>query len=404
MRDILLFSTADQARLRLKKAWKALPPVLRELPLKALCLLRVGLRRHVPAMEDAPTYIIGNFQAGGGLSRSAELYAEQVRKTDLHCICVDVTSDMLQRVKKPVSNGSLRSLADIKDDAGAGRVIIHLNPPQFLWLLSKLGRKFLRHKHIVAYWAWEFEDLPSLWKFALRFVDAVETPSTFTRTAIARNTEKTVTARPHVVPQPDAVKQSFCHDGKLRCLFIFDMGARITRKNPQAAIAAFTRAFTPEEAELTIKVIQPEADAAAWRDLQALAAPHPHIRLMDAWLDDAALDRLFLEHDLYLSLHRSEGYGLTIREAMLRKLYVAATGWSGNMDFMEGERAVAVPYALIPVNSTDNFFLGNIPNARWAEPDVQEAAAILRKVREENETTRQYDQGCSLAVNRELAV
>jgi hypothetical protein len=367
----------DQARRCLKKAWKALPPALREMPLKALCMLRVGRRRPVPAATDAPIYIIGNFQAGGGISRSAELYANQIRQADRHCLCVDVTREMLQSVKKPVSDGSLRSLAEVKDYAGAGHVVIHLNPPQFLWLVCKLGRKFLRHKHIVAYWAWELEDIPPLWKFALRFVDAVETPSTFTRTAIARNTEKPVTVRPHVVPQPDAVKQTFCHDGKLRCLFIFDMGSSVPRKNPQAVIAAFVRAFTPEEAALTIKAIQPEADAAAWQNLQTLAAPHPHVRLITDWLDDAALDGLFLEHDVYLSLHRSEGYGLPLREAMLRELYVVATGWSGNMDFMEGGRAFAVPYTLVPVNGFGRVF-GNIPNARWAEPDVAKAAEILR--------------------------
>ena len=374
-------TSGDRAKRCLKKAWKALPPTMRELPLKALCMLRVGRRQPVPAATDAPVYIIGNFQAGGGLSRSAELYAKQVCETHRHCLCVDVTRDMLQSVKKPVRDGSLRSLADIRNDAGVGCVIIHLNPPQFLWLVCKLGRKFLRHKHIVAYWAWEFEDLPDLRKFALRFVDAVETPSTFTRTAIARNTEKPVTVRPHVVPPPDSVKQAFRHDGKLRCLFIFDMGSSTPRKNPQAAIAAFVAAFGPEAAELTIKVIQPEADAAAWQNLQALAAPHPHVHLIAEWLDDAALDSLFLEHDVYLSLHRSEGYGLTIREAMLRDLYVVATGWSGNMDFMEGEGVFAVPYALVPVNGVAKLF-GDVPNARWAEPDVGAAAKILRDIRQ----------------------
>ena len=380
MTHVVYSSWGDQARLGVKRAWKALPPSLRELPLKALCLLRVGRRRHVPLAGDAPVYIIGNFQTGGGLSRSAELYARRMREAHRHCICVDVSREMLQRIKKPVNDGSLRSLTDIRDDGGAGRVIIHLNPPQFLWLLCKLGRKFLRHKHIVAYWAWELEDIPSLWKFALGFVDAVEVPSTFTRTAIARNTEKRVAVVPHVVPPPESVKQVFCHDGKLRCLFSFDMGASCSRKNPQSVIAAFTRAFTPEEGELTIKVIQSEADPDAWRDLQTLAAPHPHVRLVDGWLDDAALDRLFLDHDLYLSLHRSEGYGLSICEAMLRKLYVMATGWSGNMDFMEGEGVFAVPYTLTPVNSTDRAY-GHVPNARWADPDIPAVAEMLRGIR-----------------------
>ena len=364
-------------RFCIKRIWKALPPAVRELPLKLLCLVRMGRRRPVQGVE-APVYIIGNFQAGGGLSRSAELYAQQLCQANAHCICVDVTREMLQSVQKPARNDSFRSLKEVKGEEGEGSVIIHLNPPQFLWLLCKLGRKFFRSKHVIAYWAWELEDIPPLWKFALRYADAVEVPSTFIRTAIARNTEKPVTVRPHIVSPPSATKQSYCHGGTLRCLFIFDI-ISLARKNPQAAVAAFLRAFGPEEAKLTLKVIRAELKMAAWKALQAQLAEHPHIHLIAEWMDEAALERLFLEHDVYLSLHRSEGYGLTIHEAMLRKLYVVATGWSGNMDFMEGERVFAVPYTLVPVNG-DNEFFGNVPNARWAEPDVAKAAEILRGI------------------------
>jgi len=365
-------------RLCIKKAWKALPAAVREWPLKALCRWRMGRRKPVQATAGAPLYVIGNFQAGGGLSRSAELYAEQVQKEHGPCICVDVSREMLQSVKKPASEGFCRSLQEVKANTGKGSVVIHLNPPQFLWLLCRLGRKFFQNKHLVAYWAWELEDIPPLWKFALRFVDAVEVPSTFIRTAIARNTKKPVTVRPHVALPPSARKQTFCHDGKLRCLFIFDM-VSLARKNPQAAVAAFLRAFGPKEAELTLKTMRAEGNAAALKDLQAQVAPHPHIGLRTEWMEEAALERLFLEHDVYLSLHRSEGYGLTLLEAMQRGLYVVATGWSGNMDFMEGERVFAVPYTLAPLRGDEAFF-GSVPNARWAEADIEKAAEILRDI------------------------
>ena len=373
-------SLGSTVRFCLKKAWKMLPAAVREWPLKLLCLVRMGRRSPVQAVAGAPCYVIGNFQAGGGLSRSAELYAQQVREANGHCLCVDVTREMLQSVKKSASDSTLRSLQEAKGEVGEGRVVIHLNPPQFLWLLCKLGRRFFANKHPVAYWAWELEDIPPLWKFALRYADAVEVPSTFIRTAIARNTQKPVTVRPHVVSQPSAVKTAYCHGGILRCLFVFDI-ISLARKNPQAAIAAFLRAFGPGEAELTLKIIRAELKPAAWKALQAQLAAHPHIHLVAEWMDDAALERLFLEHDVYLSLHRSEGYGLTIHEAMQRKLYVVATGWSGNMDFMEGERVFAVPYTLVPVQGEEEFF-GNVPNARWAEPDISKAADILQNIRQ----------------------
>lgn len=370
----------ESAKKYLKKTWKALPIAVRELPLKYLCVLLLGNRQYVRPQADTPVYILGNFQAVGGISRSAQLYASQMRQKGQQCICVDTTREMLQVVKNVVLDDSLRSLKDIRDDSGAGTVIVHLNPPQFLWLLCQLRMKFLQNKHVIAYWAWELEDIPALWKFALRFADAVEVPSSFTQRAVARNTHKNVVVQPHVVPVPDLVKQTFAHDGILRCLLVFDMDSFCSRKNPQATIAAFLRAFPPGEASLTIKVSHVEAHMAEWQDLQALAAPHEHIHFIVDWMDDVALSRLFLQHDVYISLHRSEGYGLTIREAMLYGLYVVATGWSGNTDFMQGERVFAVPYALIPVRDSCRFF-AHIPNARWAEPDIKAASDILQAIR-----------------------
>lgn len=366
----------------LKKLWKQLPGM--GLFLRLLCLLRLSARRQEKQISPAaPVYVFGCFQAGGGLSRSAELYARELEKTHPGCIRVDTARETGQSLKNPITDGSIRSLADIVHDDGAGTVILHHNPPQLHWILCLLGRRFLRHKRIVAYMVWELEDLPPLWKHALRYVDAVETPSSFSRAAIARHTSRSVTVRPHPVPEPpDAQKrQKFCTDGKLRCLFIFDLGSLASRKYPEAAIAAFVRAFGPEEGLLTLKVGQPGAYPADFQRLEQITAQHPHIRLLADWLDDAALHRLYLEHDVYLSLHRSEGYGLTIHEAMLRGLYVVATGWSGNMDFMQGEQAYAVPCQLIPVERKYARF-NSVPGARWAEPDIGAAAEILRALRE----------------------
>ena len=99
---------------------------------------------------------------------------------------------------------------------------------------------------------------------------------------------------------------------------------------------------------------------------------------MTETLDAAGMEELYLAHDVYLSLHRSEGYGLTIREALAYGLHVVATGWSGNMDFMVGERAHAVGYRLVPVALKRGAC--RAPGARWAEPDVGEAAGIVRRV------------------------
>ena len=314
------------------------------------------------------------------MSRSAELYAQQLKKAHPNCILVDTTRELMLDVRNSITDGSIRFVRDIINDFGTGTIIIHHNPPGLQWLLCRLGRQFLYHKRIVAYLVWELEDLPSIWKHSLRFVDCVETPSTFSYTAIARNTHKSVLVQPHHVPDPCGVKQVYCVDGKLRCLFIFDLGSLCSRKNPEAVIEAFVSAFAPDEGLLTIKIGQHITYAQDFERVQQLAAGHPHIRLLTDWLDDKALHRLYLEHDVYPSLHRSEGYGLTIREALLRKLYVVATAWSGNMDFMKGGLVCPVPYKLIPVDRKYAVFNG-VPHARWADPEIPAAAEILRKLR-----------------------
>ncbi len=96
-------------------------------------------------------------------------------------------------------------------------------------------------------------------------------------------------------------------------------------------------------------------------------------------MNGAEIEDLYLRHDVYLSLHRSEGFGLTIFEALRLGLYAVATGWSGNMDFMNGERALAVPCNLVPVRMDFGAFK-NI-SARWADPDIDAAASILRDLR-----------------------
>lgn len=367
-----------------KKVWKALPRHVRELPLRGLCVMRVGRGHSCPvprgeASTDNPVYILGNFLSGGGISRSAKLYAEQLKDKKDKFICVDTTKEMMQCVHTPEAAGHVSNVAEFLQRTEAATVIIHLNPPQFLWLLCRLGRKTMQNKHIIAYWAWELEEIPPLWKFALRYVDAVEVPSTLTQRAVATNTPKPVRVCPHVVPAPNKTKSEFCANGKLHCLFIFDMPSLYSRKNPEAVIAAFVKAFTPDEACLTIKVGQPNAHAANWERLRQVAGRHRHVTLRSDWLDEAGLENLFLAHDVYISLHRSEGYGLTIREAMLYNLYVVATGWSGNMDFMHGERAFPVPYTLVPVNKNDRTF-GTIRGARWAEPDIDKTAQILKQI------------------------
>lgn len=365
----------------LKFVWKKLPPVVATMILR-LILLLFGKKRDGTTNATEPIYVVGSFQSATGLGKGARQYVEHCKNIGKDVIVVDATKEMLQQCVLSVAldKRNWLSLKDIATKTGQGTIIIHANPPIFYLLLARLPSSFLQNKRIIAYWAWELERLPASYIMALNFVDAVEVPSSFTAQAVKCETNKEVTVHPHILQVPKQQKTSFCDNGILRCLYVFDMASGIERKNPGAAIAAFAKAFPKGEgASLTIKISQPGANNKGFSKLCHLAESTPGVRIVTGRLTAEHLEDLYLQHDVYISTHRSEGYGLTIREAMLYGLYVLATGWSGNMDFMSGPKVTALPYSLVPVprGAMPTF----VSNSVWADVDIDYTAKRLQELK-----------------------
>lgn len=359
------------SRSLLKCCWQTAPQALRFLFCAGLCLLRAQRRLQEVAASE-PVFVCGAFGNHSGLAQGARLYAQHCQGKRVHC--VDIT-DAMRMPRDPETAEEALSIADLSGMPGPGTVVIHANPPQFQLAICALGKAFLRHKRVVGYWTWELETLPPVWKQALDYVDAVEVPSVFVADALQQCTQKPVTVVPHPVPAPERRKTGYATDGILRCLSIFDAGSSWERKNPLAALEAFAGAFRPGEAELTFKVSNHGADPERFARFQTACAATPGVRISTESLDAEAMEKLYLQHDVYLSLHRSEGFGLTILEAMRHGLHAVVTGWSGNRDFMTGDLAHPVPYTLTPLNAQRGPYKGL--KARWAEPDVHAAACIL---------------------------
>lgn len=362
----------------LKRCWKSSPQSLRCLLLGGLCLLRA--RQRITAADAAPFFVCGAFRSSSGLAQSARLYVRHLQQQGENVLPVDISAAMLQQrdffpATEPLSVSGVRSMC------GCGTVIIHANPPQFQLALCQLGKRFLRNKRLIAYWAWELEAIPAIWKQALQYVDEVQVPSRFIQRALQAHTGKKISVVPHDVPDTACRKATYAEGGVLRCLYIFDAASSFARKNPLAVLRAFNRAFAPGQAELTFKVNNPQSDAPAFTAFRDDCARVPGVRLLTDTLTPEGMDELYMRHDVYLSLHRSEGYGLTIREAMRHGLHAVATGWSGNMDFMHGPLAHPVPYTLVPVRVDDGPYKGL--RAYWAEADVDAAADILRDLRKD---------------------
>jgi glycosyltransferase involved in cell wall biosynthesis len=265
--------------------------------------------------------------------------------------------------------------------AGPGTVILHVNAPLAPLALLMLGRPALRNKRIIGYFAWELPDLPDDWIAALDHVHEIWVPSRFTAEAFRRHANRPV----HVVPHPvQAIatrhRQVRGAGAPFTVLTPFNMASGFTRKNPVAAVRAFKLAFGDgaTDARLILKTHHVSAYAAGHGELAAAIDGDPRITLLDRTLDRAELDKLVADSDALMLLHRSEGFGLPLAEAMGQGLPVVATNWSGNTDFMDFGNSCPVSYCLVPARDPQGSY--DHAGQLWAEPSAEDAAKHLRRL------------------------
>lgn len=262
-----------------------------------------------------------------------------------------------------------------------GVVISHINPPELLRWARETGGAPLEGRRHIGYWAWELEDVPSDWAQAFDLVDEVWTPSRFAADAIRKLAPARVKVSPapyplYLNPRPAPDRRRFqLPDDKVIVLMAFDLRSTAQRKNPYAALRAFQQARAPN-AVLVCKVVGADLYPETFNALADEVADDPAIRLMTQNLSADDMARLTASSDIVLSLHRSEGYGLLLAEAIWLGKPTLATGWSSNIEFMDPASSELVDYTLIPVVGDGAIYRAG----RWADVDVDDAAAKLARI------------------------
>jgi glycosyltransferase involved in cell wall biosynthesis len=160
----------------------------------------------------------------------------------------------------------------------------------------------------------------------------------------------------------------------------------MVRKNPLGVVAAFREAFpSPGRACLVLKSV----NAKRWPDeaelIRCAVADRPDIVLMDGYLSEADQAALVAVSDCYVSLHRAEGLGLTLADAMALGKPVVATRYSGNLDFMNDANSFLVPFEYTAVPEGTRSYPAGAP---WAEPDVHSAGRMMRHLADDPEVGR----------------
>lgn len=379
---------------------EALRPVLTKvIPMKLLSRMKAGIINNATDKLDEDTIIryeaghykpgvnvIGNIKGDNGLGQSARIMCRLLDENEEEHVIKDFF----------VPPGGSRT-NDTYDDRFSDELpydinIIHVNASEFMVAYLSLGRDVWDYRYNIGYWAWELETFPEEWLSAFKLVDEVWTPSDFVTNTLRKYTDKPVVTVPHcVAPQTDfAYDRKYFNlpEDKFLFLVMYNSGSVMERKNPLAAIKAFKEAFCKDEetkakykdAGLVIKISEAELSEDDEKIISSVISDSDNIYYMCGQLNKKEVNSLLADVDVYVSLHRSEGFGLVMAEAMYVGTPVIATNWSGNTEFMNSETACMVGYDMIELDKDyEPFKKGNV----WADAHVDEAADYMRKLYED---------------------
>jgi glycosyltransferase involved in cell wall biosynthesis len=232
---------------------------------------------------------------------------------------------------------------------------------------------------------WELPKAPQAWLQDFSRVDEVWAMSDFVLRAYEDVVPNVTKASPVVlrpIAQVNPVKRQL---RPFTFLYIFDAGSYLQRKNPLAVLQAFLQAFHQgrENVRLILKTTRKLSEYNLGKQLIHLAHTDSRVHLITNLATENQINDLWNQCDCYVSLHRSEGFGRTIAEAVSRRIPVITTNWSGNMDITGEDYPLGVDYSLIDIQD-DEYPYGE--GQQWADPVISDAVAKIRWVYDNYET------------------
>lgn len=260
--------------------------------------------------------------------------------------------------------------------------IVHLDPPASKDIDHHHGKGFRAEKYNIAYWAWELPEFPDNWVPACAYFDEIWTPSDFARDAIAMKVPRPVITMPHAIafarPEGDVRARFNLPKDRFLFLVLYDLNSYSERKNPGAVIEAFRRSgLAGRGAQLVIKVHNVKGNEADMAALRAAIADLPDTIVIAETLGRHEIYQLEAACDCYVSLHRSEGFGLAIAESMYLGKPVISTDWSATAEFVNLGNGCPVRCEL---RTLERNFGPYSKGQVWAEADVDHAAHWMQRL------------------------
>ena len=318
--------------------------------------------------DETALTVVGYLADATGVAAGAHGSAAACAAAGIACQLVDARSSDVPSPRHPM-------------------VLFHVNADQMPIVATAFGEEFFRGRYTIGRWAWELEELPEDFLRSFRWLNEIWAMSQFVQRAVAEKSPIPVIHMPLPVTISPAAGISRTQLGlpadKFLFLMMYDTLSIQERKNPRGALEAFRRAFggrSPQRVGIVIKVSHAASSADEVALVRDEVARTEGAILIDRPMSRAEAAALQGACDVYVSLHRSEGFGLNIAEAMLLGRPVIATGWSGNVDFTTSRNSCLVDYELLTL---DRDFGPYRKGSRWADPDLDQAAAYMARLVED---------------------
>ena len=388
----------DSEPARMSRAQTTVPAVAREAP-----VLEPAAPRTRAAVEDRLTVrVTGYLGHTLGLGAAARGYVQALRAAGVPVKTVSVPLHHLTLPAELEATYGRHRFEDFVQEGQHSFEIVAVNAAELPDFVERLSEDYFEGPRI-GIWGWETNSIPPGWQPAFALVDEIWVYSRFMAENIGAVAPVPVlTLPPPVEPPIEPVAPTSLEVPRgFLFLFVFDYLSTVQRKNPVGLIEAFKLAFRPGEGpQLLIKTINAPLRPLAEEELLWAMHGRSDIHLVDRSLSREELGGLMAACDCYVSLHRAEGFGLTMAEAMAIGKPVIGTGYSGNVDFMSDENSYLVDYTIGRVGPDCEIYP---PEGEWADPSIEHAAELMRRVFGEPQEARAKGERAQADIARLLS-
>lgn len=331
-------------------------------------------------MNSKGVNFFGSFKTSDGIGKAASLNLKCFKLSN-----IDFDEFVLSRPVAPQSSDDTVINGELLKNLKYSINYFHFSSRWIKHYFSQVKKEELRKFYNIGYWVCETPNFSDEYLKELNFFDEIWTASTFCQEIFAKKCNIPIVKISHPIEKrPLSIRVKSRALGRVKDPFtflnMFNVYSDAERKNPLFTIRAFLNAYENNlDVRLIMKIYNIEFDPALAEILSKITKQHKNIKIIDSYIEDSEIQSLYDRADVYVSLHRAEGFGLCISDAISRGIPVITTGYSGNMDFCQFNKIRLVDYNLNPIGHDRLRYLND---DEWAEPSMSDAVKAFHEVRE----------------------